>query len=40
MVRGEEISDDGLVTLHEEECLGVCDFAPGGADQLRATTTG
>ncbi len=25
---GQDISDDGLVTLHEEECLGVCDFAP------------
>lgn len=28
MARGQEISDDGLITLHEEECLGVCDFAP------------
>ena len=25
---GEEVSDDGLLTVHEEECLGVCDFAP------------
>ena len=25
---GQEISDDGRITLHEEECLGVCDFAP------------
>jgi NADH-quinone oxidoreductase subunit E len=25
---GQEMSDDGKVTLHEEECLGVCDFAP------------
>jgi len=23
-----ELSDDGLFTVHEEECLGVCDFAP------------
>lgn len=28
MTHGQEISDDGLVTLHEEECLGVCDVAP------------
>ncbi len=28
MRHGQEISDDGLLTLHEEECLGVCDFAP------------
>lgn len=28
MAHGQEISDDGQVTLHEEECLGVCDFAP------------
>lgn len=28
MDHGQEISDDGLLTLHEEECLGVCDFAP------------
>lgn len=24
----QEVSDDGVITLHEEECLGVCDFAP------------
>ncbi|MGZ5288054.1 MAG: NADH-quinone oxidoreductase subunit NuoE family protein [Actinomycetota bacterium] len=28
MAHGQEISEDGLITLHEEECLGVCDFAP------------
>ncbi|MEA2551339.1 MAG: NADH-quinone oxidoreductase subunit [Actinomycetota bacterium] len=28
MPHGQEVSDDGLLTLHEEECLGVCDFAP------------
>jgi NADH-quinone oxidoreductase E subunit len=28
MAHGQEISDDGQITLHEEECLGVCDFAP------------
>lgn len=28
MAHGQEISDDGVLTLHEEECLGVCDFAP------------
>ena len=28
MTHGQEISEDGLLTLHEEECLGVCDFAP------------
>ena len=28
MTHGQEISDDGLVTIHEEECLGVCDVAP------------
>jgi NADH-quinone oxidoreductase subunit E len=28
MDHGQEISEDGLLTLHEEECLGVCDFAP------------
>lgn len=28
MVHGQEVSDDGVLTLHEEECLGVCDFAP------------
>ena len=25
---GEEVSADGAFTVHEEECLGVCDFAP------------
>ena len=25
---GQEVSEDGLFTVHEEECLGVCDFAP------------
>ena len=25
---GQEVSDDGLFTVHEEECLGVCDVAP------------
>lgn len=28
VVHGQEMSDDGLVTVHEEECLGVCDLAP------------
>ncbi len=28
MAHGQELSDDELITLHEEECLGVCDFAP------------
>jgi NADH-quinone oxidoreductase subunit E len=28
MAHGQEVSDDGQITLHEEECLGVCDFAP------------
>jgi NADH-quinone oxidoreductase subunit E len=28
VVHGQEISDDGLFTVHEEECLGVCDLAP------------
>jgi NADH-quinone oxidoreductase E subunit len=28
MSGGQEVSDDGLFTMHEEECLGVCDFAP------------
>jgi NADH-quinone oxidoreductase subunit E len=28
MRRGEELSEDGSITLHEEECLGVCEFAP------------
>jgi len=25
---GQEVSDDGLFAVHEEECLGVCEFAP------------
>jgi NADH-quinone oxidoreductase subunit E len=25
---GQEVSADGLFTVYEEECLGVCDFAP------------
>ena len=25
---GQERSADGLFTVHEEECLGVCDYAP------------
>lgn len=25
---GEELSDDGAITLHEEECLGACENAP------------
>jgi NADH-quinone oxidoreductase subunit E len=25
---GEETSSDGRITVHEEECLGVCDVAP------------
>ncbi|MEA2556675.1 MAG: NADH-quinone oxidoreductase subunit [Actinomycetota bacterium] len=28
MEHGQEVSDDGVLTLHEEECLGLCDFAP------------
>ena len=28
ILHGEELSADGLFTVHEEECLGVCDFAP------------
>jgi NADH-quinone oxidoreductase subunit E len=28
MVHGQELSEDGMISLHEEECLGVCDFAP------------
>jgi NADH-quinone oxidoreductase subunit E len=28
MSHGQELSEDGLITVHEEECLGVCDFAP------------
>ena len=25
---GQEVSEDGSFTVHEEECLGVCEFAP------------
>jgi NADH-quinone oxidoreductase subunit E len=25
---GEETSEDGAITIHEEECLGACDAAP------------
>jgi NADH-quinone oxidoreductase subunit E len=25
---GSELAEDGLVTVHEEECLGACEFAP------------
>jgi NADH-quinone oxidoreductase subunit E len=25
---GDELSDDGLFTIHQEECLGACEFAP------------
>lgn len=28
VAHGQERSDDGLFTVHEEECLGVCDVAP------------
>jgi len=28
IAHGEELSADGLFTVHEEECLGVCDVAP------------
>ena len=28
MRHGQELSEDGDITLHEEECLGVCDVAP------------
>ena len=28
VAHGAELSDDGLFTVHEEDCLGVCDFAP------------
>jgi NADH-quinone oxidoreductase subunit E len=28
VAHGQDVSDDGAFTLHEEECLGVCDFAP------------
>jgi NADH-quinone oxidoreductase subunit E len=28
VTHGQEMSEDGLFTVHEEECLGVCDVAP------------
>lgn len=28
VAHGQEMADDGLLTVHEEECLGVCDLAP------------
>jgi NADH-quinone oxidoreductase subunit E len=28
VAHGDELSADGLFTVHEEECLGVCDAAP------------
>ena len=28
MRHGQELTEDGDLTLHEEECLGVCDVAP------------
>ncbi|HLA93118.1 MAG TPA: NADH-quinone oxidoreductase subunit NuoE [Actinomycetota bacterium] len=28
IAHGEETSEDGLITIHEEECLGACDAAP------------
>jgi NADH-quinone oxidoreductase subunit E len=28
VAHGAEMSDDGVFTVHEEECLGVCDLAP------------
>lgn len=28
VAHGQEMSEDGLFTVHEEECLGVCDHAP------------
>lgn len=28
MRHGQELSEDGSITLHEEECLGVCEHAP------------
>ena len=33
--RGAETSEDGLFSVHEEECLGVCERRPGGAGQRR-----
>ena len=28
MRHGQGMSEDGVLSIHEEECLGVCDFAP------------
>jgi NADH-quinone oxidoreductase subunit E len=28
MRHDQDASEDGVITVHEEECLGVCDFAP------------
>ena len=28
IAHGQELSDDGILTLHEEECLGACEKAP------------
>ena len=28
VARGQDLSEDGLITLHEEECLGACEKAP------------
>jgi len=28
IAHGEETSEDGIITVHEEECLGACDAAP------------
>ncbi len=28
IAHGEELSDDEIITLHEEECLGACEKAP------------
>ena len=28
IAHGEELSEDGVITLHEEECLGACEKAP------------
>ena len=34
VTHGQEMSEDGLFTVHEEECLGVCDVAPAVQDDL------
>jgi NADH-quinone oxidoreductase subunit E len=28
IAHGEDLSEDGVITLHEEECLGACEKAP------------